>query len=319
MDGTMTRTYRTIEVPVAGGDLHVGVWDAAGEADAPTVLLVHGVTSSHLAWQFLADALPHVRLVAPDLRGRGRSNAVEGPAGMAAHADDLAAVCAQLGLPPVLVVGHSMGAFVAVAFADRHPDAVTSLLLVDGGLPLAAPAGLDPEELVAAILGPTAERLSMRFRDVDAYLAFWRRHAAFREAWSPQLERYLAYDLVPDGDGLRPATSYRTTVDDTVDLTTGSTVPDALAALRHPALLITVPRGLQDEPPGLYPLDHLADVLSRVPSVEHRRYEGFNHYTIVMSEQGAAALALVVAELAASAPVAVDALAAEAGAGGSLA
>lgn len=307
MDGAMTgtdrtRTYRTIDVPVAGGDLRVGVWET-NETDAPAVLLVHGVTASHLAWQFVADALPHVRLIAPDLRGRGRSSTIDGPAGMAAHTDDLAAVCAHLDLPPALIVGHSMGAFVALALALRHPDAVASLLLVDGGLPLAAPAGLDPEELVAAILGPTAERLSMRFSDLDAYLDFWRRHPAFRDNWSPELERYLVYDLVLDGDGLRPATSYRTTVEDTADLTSGSVIHDALAVLRHPALLITVPRGLQDEPPGLYPPGYLAGLLERYAGIEHRRYDGFNHYTIVMSEQGAAAIALVVAELAASVPV----------------
>lgn len=309
-----TRTYRTIDVPVAGGDLRVGIWDPVPDGlhalDAPTVLLVHGVTASHLAWQFVADALPHVRLIAPDLRGRGRSNALGGPAGMAAHAEDLAAVCAHLDLPAVLVVGHSMGAFVALAFALRHPDAVTSLLLVDGGLPLAAPTGLDPEELVAAILGPTAERLSMRFADLDAYLDFWRRHPAFRNDWSPELERYLAYDLVPNDGGLRPATSYQTTVDDTVDLNTGSVVHESLAALRHPALLITVPRGLQDEPPGLYPPAHLTGLLERYAGIEHRRYEGFNHYTIVMSEQGASAVALAVAELAASVPAPVVAVAA---------
>lgn len=84
------RTARAVEVPVAGGVLRVGVWDAA--PDAPTILAVHGVTSSHLAWQLLAEELPGVRIVAPDLRGRGQSNALAGPAGMAAHADDLAEI-----------------------------------------------------------------------------------------------------------------------------------------------------------------------------------------------------------------------------------
>ena len=64
----MTDRYRTHDVPVAGGTLRVGVWEADAP-DAPTALLVHGITASHRSWQRLAALLPGVRLVAPDLRG----------------------------------------------------------------------------------------------------------------------------------------------------------------------------------------------------------------------------------------------------------
>ena len=293
-----TRVVRAVDVAVPGGSLRVGVWEA--DPGAPTILAVHGVTSSHLAWELLAEALPHVRIIAPDLRGRGRSNSVQGAAGMAAHADDLAAVCAALHAVPDLVVAHSMGAFVSVVFAHRHPDLVARLLLVDGGLPLAAPADLTPDELVAAILGPTAARLSRRFADVDDYLAFWRAHPAFADDWSPALEHYLAYDLEREPDGsYRPATSYATTVEDTVDMNTRDTVRDALNALTTPTTLVTVPRGLQDEIPGLYPPVHLAAQLAAYPSVAHVAWPEFNHYTVVLSRPGAARLAdLVTAQLA---------------------
>ena len=305
MDGTMTstqtrigHTYRTLDVPVAGGDLRVAVWDPdPAAAAAPDVLLIHGVTSSHLAWPFVVDRLPGVRAVAPDLRGRGASNEVSGPAGMRAHADDLAAALDALGIARTVVVGHSMGAFVAVVFAHVYPERVSRLVLVDGGLPLDVPAGLDTDALVAGILGPTAARLSMRFADVGEYLEFWRGHPAFRADWTPELEDYLAYDLVDDGAGsLRPATSYATTADDTRDMNTGTSLADALAGLRHPVRLVTAPRGLQDEEPGLYAPEHLARVLAATPSVRHERLDRFNHYTIVMSPDGAETVARVVRE-----------------------
>lgn len=299
MDGTMTtHRYREIDVRVTGGMLHAGVWEPVdGPAEPPTVLLVHGVTASHLAWTFVAERLPGVRLVAPDLRGRGRSNTLEGPAGMAAHAADLAGLLDAVGSERVVVVGHSMGAFVAVVFAHRHPQRVARLVLVDGGMPLDVPIGVDPDTLVAGILGPTAARLSMRFADTGEYLDFWRGHPAFQADWTPELEAYLAYDLVDDGAGaLRPATSYQTTAEDTVDMNTGSALPDALAALAHPTRMITVPRGLQDEPPGLYAPEHLARVLAAHPQVAHERVDGFNHYTIVMSAAGADVVAGVVRE-----------------------
>ncbi|MEU1970247.1 alpha/beta hydrolase [Microbacterium sp. NPDC019599] len=288
-----THTHRTVDVPVAGGMLRVGVWDPVGPARAD-VLAVHGVTASHRAWPFVAERLPGVRVIAPDLRGRGRSNELEGPAGMAVHAADLAAVLDALDVPRAVVAGHSMGGFVAVVFAHRHAERVSRLVLVDGGLPLDVPQGLDPDELVSTILGPTAARLSMRFADVREYLDFWRQHPAFQQDWTPELEDYLAYDLVPAGDAFRPATSYSTTVDDTIDMNTGSALRDALAELRHPAVLVTVPRGLLDQEPGLYPPAHLERVLAAIPGVRHERVEGFNHYTIVMSAEGADAVASVI-------------------------
>ncbi|GAA1470348.1 alpha/beta hydrolase [Microbacterium thalassium] len=300
MDRTMTgHDYREIDVPVDGGLLHAGVWEPTEPAEGnPTVLAVHGITSSHLAWPFVARRLPGVRIVAPDLRGRGRSNGIEGAAGMAAHADDLAALLDAVGIDRTVVVGHSMGGFVSLVFAHRHPERVSRVLLVDGGLPLDVPAGLDTDTLVAGILGPTAQRLSMRFADVGEYLDFWRKHPAFGEAWSDDLERYLAYDLVDDGEGaFRPATSYRTTADDTVDMNTGSALPEALAAIAHPVRLITVPRGLQNEPPGLYAPEHIERMLAAYPSVQHERVDaGLNHYTIVMSDAGAEVVAAAVQE-----------------------
>ncbi len=294
MDGAM-RTSETVDVPVEGGALRVGVWPAA--SDAPTVVLVHGVTSSHLAFAFLVEHLPGVRIVAPDLRGRGASNSLEGPAGMAAHAADLAATFEHLGIDRAVVVGHSMGAFVSIVFANLHPERVSRLVLVDGGLPLDVPSDLDADSLVSRILGPTAARLSMRFTSPEDYRDFWREHPAFRRDWTPELERYLDYDLVADGSGaLRPATSYATTVDDTVDMNTGAALPDALTRLRHPTRMITAPRGLQDEEPGLYSPSYLDRVLPRFPDVRHERLDGFNHYTIVMSDAGAAAVAAVVRE-----------------------
>ncbi|GAA3762415.1 hypothetical protein GCM10022240_13720 [Microbacterium kribbense] len=290
------RDCTQIEVPVAGGMLRVGVWEA-DRPDAPTALLVHGVTSSHLAWPFVADRLPGVRLIAPDLRGRGASNGVQGPAGMAAHAADLAAVLDHLGIERTVVVGHSMGGFVAVVFAHLYAGRVSRLVLVDGGMPLDVPASLDPQAVVAYVLGPTAERLNMRFRSVGEYLDFWRAHPAFTHDWTRELEDYLAYDLVDAGDGtLKPATAYQTVVDDTVDMNTGTALPQALAALAHPVRLLTVPRGLQNEEPGLYSPEHLQRVLAEHPAVEHTRYDGFNHYTIVMSPAGADVVAPLIAQ-----------------------
>lgn len=292
-------TYSVVTVPVSGGELTVGVWEPVGEI-TDTIVAIHGVTASHLAWMDVVPTLPGVRIIAPDLRGRGRSNQIDGPAGMAAHAADIIAVMDAFGLANTTLVGHSMGAFVSVVTAYLHPDRISRLVLIDGGLPLDVPAGLSAEELVQHILGPTAARLDMRFASVDDYLALWRAHPAFANAWTPALEQYLAYDLVPDGSGaLRPATSYAVTVDDTVDLNTGSLPRDAVAGISVSTVFVWVPRGLQNETPGLYSPEQVARLEEALPSVRFRFVEDLNHYTIVMSDRGASAVApIIAAELA---------------------
>jgi lipase len=296
----MSDRYEARDVPVPGGHLRVGTWAGEPDGGADAVLLLHGVTASHRTWTLVADRLPGVRLVAPDLRGRGRSSA-EGPAGMARHADDLARVLDELGLDRVLVVGHSMGAFVGVVLAHRHPERVSGLLLVDGGLPLDVPAGLDPQEVVRLVLGPTAERLAMRFPSEQDYFAFWRRHPAFADDWSAVLEDYFAYDLVGDAPDLRPATSHEVMAQDTVDLNTGRALQEALPALPPGTLLLTAPRGLLDQVPGLYPaawLDSLAEQLPRLGQhLEVREVPDVNHYTVVLSDRGADRVASAVREL----------------------
>lgn len=292
----ITHKYRSLDVEVSGGSLRVGIWDpiAVEEgAPVPDALAVHGITSSHLAWPLVVSQLPGTRVIAPDLRGRGSSNRVEGPAGMRAHAADLTAVLDALGIDSLPVVGHSMGAFVSVVFAHVAPERVQRLVLVDGGLPLDAPAGLSPEQLVQAILGPTAERLSKRFAGVADYLDFWRAHPAFKDDWSAELESYLAYDLEPAGSALRPTTSLTVTTEDSLDMNAGTALSDALDALGdwgRPVLMISVPRGLQNQTPGLYAPEHLERMLERYATVRHIELPGLNHYTVVLGPQGAVAL-----------------------------
>lgn len=63
---------------------------------------------------------------------------------MSRHSDDVAALLAELGMERALPVGHSMGAFVSVVVAHRHPQLMNRLILVDGGLPLEIPDGMAP-------------------------------------------------------------------------------------------------------------------------------------------------------------------------------
>lgn len=117
--------------------LHVAV---DGPPDAPAVVLLHGITSSHRAWDWLVPELVATHLVVrPDARGHGQSERAPGTYDLFAYTDDAVAVIEEIG-PPVVLVGHSLGGATAAAVAQRRPDLVRALLLEDPALLVARPA-----------------------------------------------------------------------------------------------------------------------------------------------------------------------------------
>ncbi|WP_174855305.1 alpha/beta hydrolase [Streptomyces coelicoflavus] len=273
-------------MPVAGGELAVLRWPAAGPG-APVVLALHGITANGLTWARVAHHLAgRVTLLAPDLRGRGGSGPLPGPYGIGAHADDMAAVVRALDAGPVVLTGHSMGAFTAALTAVRHPDLLSALLLVDGGVGFPVPAGLSPDELITAVIGPAMRRLSMTFPDRAAYREFWQRHPAFAGAWSPWVDAYIQRDLVGEEPALRSSCRLDAVrVDGTDQL--GGAVADAVHQLPRPAGLLWAERGLMDEAQGLYDERRLTAAGVDRALLRTTRVLGTNHYTIVVGDGGA--------------------------------
>ncbi|MCD9025998.1 alpha/beta fold hydrolase [Cohnella silvisoli] len=92
------------------------------------IVLLHGYCGSHRYWD---EAMPLLaaqgRVIAPDLRGHGASSASEGVYTMEQLADDLAALLDELKLSRVNLIGHSLGGYIALAFADKYPERLLAL------------------------------------------------------------------------------------------------------------------------------------------------------------------------------------------------
>jgi lipase len=287
-----------VSVPVDGGELAVGIW--ANDAEhVPSVLAIHGITANHRCWAHVAEQLPEVRLIAPDLRGRGLSNTLGPPFGLGQHVLDLVAVLDHLGEKSVAVVAHSMGAFVAVLLAARHPERVASLTLVDGGLPLELPSTVPRDQPTGeqarspdatALLGPAAQRLSMQFTSHEVYREFWREHPAFRDHWNAVVEGYVDYDLQGTAPALHPSGVLAAVSTDVVELYGPDFYVDALASIRVPATFLRAPRGLLNEPAALYSSDR-AHREPRVAGMMVVEVDDVNHYTILFEHSGAIVVA----------------------------
>ena len=274
------------QVPVSGGAL--SVFRFVPDSGKP-ILLIHGVTSSHLAFQLLSHELV-ARGFSPyavDLRGRGSSNQLPGPFGMGVHARDMQSVIDHFGWKAVDVVGHSMGAFVTVALLGLFPERVTKVSLVDGGIPLPLPPGISVAQILPVVLGPALTRLAMTFPSKESYREYWKPQAAFTKGWSPVLDAYVDYDLQGEPPHLKPATNPLAVEEDSKDLFGSDLINKTLAELDRDVLFIRAERGLQNEEQGLYPMPVLNAVLPNYPRLKFINLENTNHYDILLESSGA--------------------------------
>ncbi|GAA4122996.1 hypothetical protein GCM10022415_27600 [Knoellia locipacati] len=291
----------TVEVDTGTLAVH-DLTPGASRADVPVVLALHGVTANGLAWQALADELVRrhgvgsIRVLAPDLRGRAASSGVPGPYGIAAHAADTSAIASAFGGHPVLV-GHSMGAFVAASAAAKDPERYRGLVLVDGGLGFPAPASRDVDAALTAVIGPAMTRLSMVFDSPDDHLAFWRRHPAVGPLLAGPgglwLRRYLDHDLVESRDGWHSSCVLDAVRADGRDVLAD---PGTLSAV-HRAVeqgvdteLLWAQRGLLDEPQGLYDPARLR-ALQLPTGLRTTPVPDSNHYSVILEASAITCLA----------------------------
>jgi lipase len=285
---------RDSDVKVAGGTLRV-VSFGAGPRPA---LAVHGITANAMCWQAVARALPDDwTLYAVDLRGRGHSTALPGPFGFDAHARDLRQAAAALRLEQPTLIGHSLGAYIALLAEDMHPGTFGPLVLVDGGLPLPVPADADLDALLAASLGPALQRLTETYPTMEAYLDFWRAHPALTN-WTMDVADYVRYDTTGEPGVLRSRANPEAVRADGRELLTGSDrISGALRRLSRPTPVLRAPAGMFGQPPGLLPEELVSYWQAQVPQLRVTTVPHTNHYSILFAPEAAASIA---AQLAAA-------------------
>lgn len=118
--------------------------------NARTILVIHGFRGDHHGLLRVADQLPDMRLIMPDLPAFGSSEPVVGDEhSVARYGMFIKHFMEALGLgPDTVLLGHSFGSIVASHFAADHPGAVNPLILVN---PIASPALEGPKGLMTKL------------------------------------------------------------------------------------------------------------------------------------------------------------------------
>ena len=136
----------TLRLTVNGVNLAVEV-----RGEGPAVLFVHGYPLDRTLWQHQLGALTGFRRIAPDLRGLGLSDAPDLGYSMATYADDLAALLDALHVDQAVVVGLSMGGYIALEFARRYRARLRGLVLMDTRAEADAPEVRKAREAAAQV------------------------------------------------------------------------------------------------------------------------------------------------------------------------
>ncbi len=232
------------------------------EDPAPALVLLHGFPLDSRMWGYAISAMPEVPVVTIDAPGFGASPEIEG--GLEECADAVAATLSAAGMPRAVVAGLSMGGYLALALAERHPGVLAGIGLLD------TKASADPPqararrlEMADAALGEDGARVVAPM--VGTLLA-----TEAPEAVRTEVSTWLTH-APPSGIAwAQRAMAAR---------------PDRLAALRHLDVPALVLRGAQDATASLADHEEMAAALG-TPVVQ---VDGAGHLSAVESPHEVAA------------------------------
>ena len=255
-----------------GVNINLAVWEGEGKP----ILCIHGITANCRCWDNLAAVLiPQYQVMAMDLRGRGRSDKPAGGYSLDHHIRDINCLLDDLQIDQAVIMGHSLGAFIGLAFAAEYPQRMDRLILVDGGGDLAK------EQMDKVFIGikPALDRLEMVFPSEDAYLQKMRA-APYIQPWSSAIETYYRYEIEPTEGGVH------TNIQPAHIQEEAANIRKVACATYYPdvkcrVLILRAPRGLLSQEDILLPVDVIDKMIAEISDVRRFDVEGLNHYGIV--------------------------------------
>lgn len=262
--------HRDTDLELPSGRVRVRSWGADG---APVLLCVHGISANLTAFSYLADRLagPHRRVVAFDLRGRGRSEVTPpGSYGLDSHVRDVVSVADALGANTFDLAGWSLGALIALRAARDHGGRLRSVALIDHVGP-AQRAALAPVRAGFA-------RLDLVVPSPDQYLAAVRASGVV-DPWTPFWDAHHSYELAEHPDGTWHPTSSRAAAEEDLFQRWPTDWTDCWTALTMPTVAVRAAKPINGA--VLISDETIAAMQSVNPTIRVVDTPDSNHFTCI--------------------------------------
>lgn len=246
--------------------------------DGPTLILLPGLTANAHEFEGLlrAGLTPPLRVLAVDLRGRGKSDAPDGPYDVATHAADVIGLMNQLSIESAIVGGHSFGGLISYYLAANFPERVSACVAIDA-----------PAEVHIGIMDqikPSLDRLGMVFPSWDEYLALVKSMPYYGGWWDPAIEEYFRNDLRVNDDGTVQAISHPDHIGAAALATLDIDWTDTVQRISQPTLLLRAPDPLGSPEVGPIVSREVAErTLQRIANAELIEIPG-NHITMLFGD-----------------------------------
>jgi pimeloyl-ACP methyl ester carboxylesterase len=293
-----------ISAPKEGNETFKGItinyatWGQFSRSER-AVLLIHGVTSNCQAWGITSNSQARKGLgpflakqgwfvIAPDLRGRGKSSKPPHGYGIPYHADDLLSLCDALGLRSVHVVGHSLGAYITIFLAAMHPERVGRIILVDAG-------GKIPDD-VDEFFRRAGERLGQPYDSLDDFMRKMRQTmeqlGVHEDDWKDFWEGYFRYEAEVHADGKVTLRMPQAAFDEEIAVNSLATTintqqqpPKTLTdRIQAPTLIVRAEQGIPGCDPGfVLPQDEAENLQKAIAGSSVEVIPEVNHYRVILS------------------------------------
>lgn len=261
-----------------GVQINLATWPG----NAGPILCIHGITANCRCWDVLAEALiPDYRVIAMDLRGRGQSEKPPTGYSLDYHLRDINCLLDDLQLERAVIMGHSLGAFIALAFAAQYPERTDRLILVDG----AGDLSTDQMNKIFVGIKPALDRLGQIFPSADAYLDKMKQ-APYLHPWTSAVETYCRYEIEAVDGGVR------TNIDPAHIQEEAANIRKVNCASFYPGmqrkvLILRAPNGLLSQDDLLLPEDVINKMTDEIPDVRRFDVAETNHYGILLKSHPA--------------------------------
>jgi len=256
-----------------GITLQLAVWQGEGKH----VLCVHGLTANCRCWDVIASSLaPENNILAIDLRGRGLSDKPAAGYSLQHHIRDIFCVLDDLEQERIVLMGHSLGAFISLAFAANYPERTEKIILMDGGGQLTQ----DQWDKVTLAIKPSLDRLGQVFPTFDAYVAHLKL-APFLQPWSQMLEDYFQYESEAVEGGVRSRIN-PANIQEEVQNIQQEVPSEYYPKVTCPVLILRATNGILSRDDLVLPESSVDRMVSEISDTRRLDIKGTNHFSILL-------------------------------------